>query len=664
MIRQYGRHVWLTILMAALPQACLAQAEASVETRPVQLETITILGTRIAKDPDQVSRSIDVIEQDQIAHEQSSTLGEIVDVLPNVNIMGGPRPAAQQIRIRGLTGQHILLVIDGIRQDFDVGHMGTGFIAPGLIESVQVQRGPAAVFWGGGAIGGVVSVNTKEAADLLAEGQDIGARLHAGYQSVSEGWATRGAVYGHLGNHVDALVQIGHSDHENLELGDGSTLPHSAYQRTSLLMKSTVHMTPGNSLQFSHRRMRMEGISPGAPAGTGSSLEKREITVGASRVEWRFLPIETKLIDLTVGLSHIRTEVDEKELGAHQHDNTLISGLGLDLTNTSRFDLSTAGRHVLTYGFDVNRKSIEATRNGHPRQTTPNGTRLLAGVFVQDEIRWNEAWTTTFGLRYDRYHSESESGVAPDKDDGELSLQAGVMWQPVDWLQLYASYAQAYRAPSIGEMYISGSHFYGTFKPNPNLKPETAANKEVGVRTEWQGLFTSGDQLQFELTVFRNDIENYIQSYSSGTFPNLTITYKNVGEVRLEGFEAVASYSTDAWFVNVNYGQTRGYNETADHPLANIPADTWVVRAGITALPWDGRITWRMTHAEAQDRVAPDEPTTDSYTVYDLLTSWHPTPNLRLDAGITNLTDLAYRRHTALVQAPGRSFKLGLTLKF
>src|SRR5699024_4553483 len=210
MISYYRRRLWLLVLLAAMAVSCLAQAEP-VSTR---LEPITALGTRTEKAPSQVSRSIDVVGQEQIAHQQSTNLGQIVNRLPNVSLSNGPRPVAQQIRIRGLTGQHVLLLVDGIRQDFDVGHMGTGFISPGLIESVEVERGPGGVMWGSGALGGVVSVNTKEAADLLKEDQDIGALLSGGYQSASKGWETRGAVYGRLGDDFDALLQFDRRSNE------------------------------------------------------------------------------------------------------------------------------------------------------------------------------------------------------------------------------------------------------------------------------------------------------------------------------------------------------------------------------------------------------------------------------------------------------------------
>lgn len=675
MIRYCTRHTWVALLLAAVPLAGLAEAPLTI----AQLETITILGTRTEKSPDAVPRSIGVIEQQQIARQQDADLGAVVDDLANVSLAGGPRAVGETIRIRGLSKQRILLLIDGVEQSYSVGHLAGGFIAPGLIESVEVERGPTSVLWGSGAIGGVVAVDTKDAADLLAQGRDVGARVHSGYASASAGWVTSASVYGHLGDNIDGLVRIGRRSNENLELGDNNRLPNSAYRRLSLLAKTTLHIAPGNSLRVSHRRSRLEGVSPNNPRQNQGSLEEREIAVGSTLVEWNLLPATSKLIDLTARVSHIRTEVDENQVGTAEHEETVVDVYGVDISNTSRFDLGAAGRHVLTYGFDANHAEIESTENGQPRVLVPSGERLTAGLFAQDEIHWNKAWTTSFGLRYDHYRSEAASDSALQHDDSALSVQAALMWQATEWLQFYGSYAEAFRAPSISELFSNGPHRIRGFvlfnlRPNPGLQPEQAANKEVGLRTEWSSLFTQSDRARFELTFFRNDVENFIQdvcvancrSFRPGP-PVPVLTFRNITEARLEGFEASASYATEAWFLGMNYGQVRGDNETRDQPLAGIPADTWVVRAGLTALPWDGRMALRMTNAEDQHRVSPDanlpEPA-DSYTVVDLLTSWHPTPNLRLHLGVGNITDADYRRAGAYIPETGRNIKLGLTLKF
>lgn len=694
MVWNYRRRLWLLVLLVVVPISGMAQAASESDAdSTLQLKPITVLGTRTAKTPDAVPRSIDVVGRAQIALEQGTNLGAIVDVLPNVSLVGSPRPVGETINIRGLSGKRILLLVDGIELNNTMGHIGGSFVAPGLIESVEVERGPASVLWGSGALGGVVSVNTKEANDLLAEGQDVGARLHGGYQSASDGWITRAAVYGHLGDNVDALVQIGRASHEDLDLGGSETLADSAYRRVSGLAKATWFLAPGNALQFSHRRMQLDAESPfnaAAQANDSSNpLTSRTVETGASRIQWTFVPPPAPLVDLEVALSHIRTESNTDDLFGMDGFRGVTEQFGLDLVNTSHLDAGGWGRHVLTYGIDANYASVDSADKqgsclfpvfvGCVSGQSVQAHNLIAGAFVQDEMHWNEAWTTTLGLRYDRFQSESDDG-AHDQQDSALSLQAGLLWQATDWLQFYASYAEAFRAPSVSEMYMTGSHYlYNMFVPNPNLEPERAANKEIGLRAQWDGLFAPKDRLKLELTAFHNDVENYIQQTvtpgavtvdfpgpGSFSIPGIggTTTVANVHDAELEGFEMVVSYATGAWFIAMTYGQTRGYNETLNEPLADVPADTWTVKAGVTALPWNGRVIWRMTHAEAQDRVPAGGETTDSYTVHDLLTTWQPTPKLRLDFGIGNITDRAYRVHNSVIKAAGRNVKLGVTWQF
>src|SRR5699024_5252255 len=215
MVWQCGRCAWPIIFMAAaMPLASLA----GDTTEPLQLDTITALGARTAQAADRVARAIDVVDQGQVDHQQGARPRAPVDRVPHLSLTGPARPIGEGVRIRGLSGDRILLLVDGVRQDFASGHLAQTFIDPGLIETVEVERGPASVLWGGGALGGVVSVRTKDAADLLADDEDFGARAHVGYESAGQGWLTGGAVYGRLNDHVDALFQYDRRSNEDLQL--------------------------------------------------------------------------------------------------------------------------------------------------------------------------------------------------------------------------------------------------------------------------------------------------------------------------------------------------------------------------------------------------------------------------------------------------------------
>lgn len=67
---------------------------------------------------------------------------------------------------------------------------------PELLSSVEVVRGPASSLWGSGAIGGVVSQNTKSAREMLDEGQSFGGYLKQGYETNGQRSKSSGAIYG------------------------------------------------------------------------------------------------------------------------------------------------------------------------------------------------------------------------------------------------------------------------------------------------------------------------------------------------------------------------------------------------------------------------------------------------------------------------------------
>ncbi len=76
---------------------------------------------------------------------------------------------------------------------------------------------------------------------------------------------------------------------------------------------------------------------------------------------------------------------------------------------------------------------------------------------------------------------------------------AGMTINPTNWLMLFGSYARAFRAPTMGEMYNDSKHFsIGRFYtnywvPNPNLRPETNETQEYGFGLRFDDLMLSND---------------------------------------------------------------------------------------------------------------------------------------------------------------------------
>ena len=147
--------------------ALSAGAEEAEPVAELRADEVTVYGTSnpiaVFDYPGQVS----VVSRDDIELLIPSTPSDLLRDVPGVDFSGGPRRTGEVPSIRGLSGDNVLILLDGARQSFISGHDGRFFIDPELISTVEVVRGPASSLYGSGAVGGVLAFETVDAADLL-----------------------------------------------------------------------------------------------------------------------------------------------------------------------------------------------------------------------------------------------------------------------------------------------------------------------------------------------------------------------------------------------------------------------------------------------------------------------------------------------------------------
>ena len=174
-----SRHLLLlsasaTLLMLAWPAR--AQEAPAPEQKPVVLDPLTVTGTKVPTPQSEVPATIDVITQEDLERQQPMTIGDALDNLPGVEVEGGPKGSQAQPNIRGFGGtgwgtNRVVTTLDGARQDVGAAHGGSMFYEPELIKQVEVLKGTGSTLYGSGAIGGVIALTTKDAADFLEGGQ-------------------------------------------------------------------------------------------------------------------------------------------------------------------------------------------------------------------------------------------------------------------------------------------------------------------------------------------------------------------------------------------------------------------------------------------------------------------------------------------------------------
>lgn len=646
------------------------------------LDEITITATRNA-DVESTSRNISVVTQDEIERQQATSVPQVVNYLPNVTLTGGPREQVQSVNIRGLGGNRVLQLIDGVRQNFESGHRPTYFLDPSLLKNVEVLRGPSSSLWGSCALGGVVSQNTIHAADLL-DGDNLGGFVKQGYQSNGDKWTTTGALASRFGN-VDLLLSGYYRDGNDLELGNGDDLENSADRDQGVLAKLDWFIDNDQMATFNFRRSYTDGGVPSnasANLGTSVFLVDREIQTDHASVDYRFNP-DNKLIDSQLNLYWNRTEVDENRVSDNRFDTTNIRTLGLNLNNRSQF-----GDVSVLYGVDGYQDKLDASRSGPSRPIVPEATTDVWGAFTEVQIPFADIWRLELGARYDYFATEADN-LNNDRSDNAFSPSAAISWLPNKDLQVTLRYDEAFRAPSAEELYTTGTHYsYGpaganTFINNPNLKPEESQNIEFLVDYQMQNAFNENDTVNMHASVFHNEVNNFIEQIATNyqqimliygpqfdDYYPVNTEYRNVDKAQLVGFELAMDYQWQNWNAMVSYGQTRAKNKNTGEALANIPADKWVLDLNKSWLSDSLKTGFTLTRVESQkhkpnDVISANEDY-EHYNLVDLYARWTPRDfdNLTVDLTVNNLTDQHYRVAFQQLYMPGKDIRLGVKYDF
>lgn len=641
---------------------------------------VTAYAVRAEREAFDLPETVSLLHPEAIAKEQPSDLGDLLVELPNIDIAGGPRSIGQRTVIRGISDARVLYLLDGARQNFERGHNSRLFLEPELVKTIEVVRGPASALWGSGAIGGVVGLTTKDAADLLVPRQKFGTLLKGGFQSASDQGLGSASVYGLFGEEFDYLLHFTFRGAGDLHLGRGR-LDHSGFNSFSGLARFT--WSPGDHrLGFSALTFDQNQEVPSNPQSLGGQTNPLVERLSQQRnflVKYGFSSEKSWLKPVLL-VYHNSILIEENRVPIPRRDVTDFTTTGLSASNRTRLGLWEAVTQELTYGLDFYHDEGRATRDGKVRSEFPEAESDVIGLYVQDELTLWRRLSLTFGVRWDDFANRAQNSR---QQTNEVTFRTGALWWLTKWLGLNLAYNEAFRAPSLQELFVSGTHFTcgpgcaNLLVPNPNLNPEKAHNKEVGLRLKFDRLWFAEDKLRARASFFRNQVDDFIDSvvvFSPRPTPPFNLgpggftTNRNVRNAELEGFEVELSYEAPYGYVSASYAQTRGRDKTQNQPLANVAPDEWVVQAGLRHPEWGVSFDWRTRLVEDQDRVPQGVADTPGFTVHDLRLAWQPRiaalSGLRLEFAVDNLGNRDYREHLSLLKSAGRSFKTSLSLRF
>jgi hemoglobin/transferrin/lactoferrin receptor protein len=711
-----GRDLLKTALLVSLASLSFgAVAQEAGDDEELREETITVYGTSNPLPVFEYPGQVTVIDREAIDTLAPSAASDLLRDVPGMDFSGGPRRTGEVPSIRGLSGENILILLDGARQSFISAHDGRFFLDPEIIAAAEVVRGPASALYGSGAVGGVLAFETVDAEDLLRSEETWGARVRGGYQDVNGEVFGTTTVFTRQGG-LDALASFGLRQSGDITLGSGAELPSDDDINTGLV-KFGYDFSDSFSANASWQRFANTAIEPNngqGTLGTGDSVLDRDVEKEVETEIWRagaqFNPA-SDLLDTQITVYQSTSSVDEFDATEPRTISRQIETTGVSLRNAAVIDLGGV-ETIFTLGgdwYEDEQVGSDTTADAGVRAGVPNGSSEFTGVFAQIEAEIERPLGLPGRLivipavRYDAF--ESRSSIDPETNsDEEVSPRLAASYGPVEWLRVFGSYSEGFRAPSINELYLDGVHFpvphpilfdpamgqfvfvNNNFVPNPDLVPETSETLEFGLGVNLRDLLQDGDRLQAKVSYYESEVVDLINLSVDVTFDPTcfappaffpctagTTNSANIDSAELEGVEAELAYDADRFYARATFASIDGTDTLTGADVGALTPDRFALDLGMKLPEWNARIGTRVQVAGGFERRDSDGAgglviveERDGYGVLDLYATWSPefARGLRFDFGVENVFEEDYERVFEGVSEPGRNLKIAATYQF
>lgn len=507
--------------------------------------------------------SVSVLSTEDLARRNTVVLDEALRTVSGVNILGN------QINVRGSsgfaynTGSRVLLMLDGmplLTPDSDGVPLEA--LPTSEIKQIEVLKGPGSALYGGGALGGVVNVITRDLPDV-ASSTEI--RSFAGvwdpvrHEVWREGW-THGDEYRPFWG-----VSASHAVRSSPTLAwwtsitfrrdagytalSGRDVFHGfgkvAWQPSpSLRVETLVGIMARQRDNFIFWESARNPLTPGR-VSLGGTPDPTSTPNGATDDFVRqisLLPVIRHIVSTTFfhefrlrGFGTLlqpiddetgdRKSVQEGTLGARyggewqgtwipRNERRVTVGLSRDaLTTKSSFFVTTDGDAI----------------GGQPEQA----------AFVHLEEAIHEDWQVVAGLRFDHYRidaSDSESRVSP---------KVSLAWTGLSNNTLRMAIGDGFRVPSFAERFTDNREYLPIIR-NLELRPEISRSYEVG----WRGVLPERNigAFSWDISLFHNSYRRFIEprlvpAEQAFQFINLDSATIRGSEVMLEWTNRSASWS-------------------------------------------------------------------------------------------------------------------------
>ncbi|MBI5409630.1 MAG: TonB-dependent receptor [Nitrospirae bacterium] len=484
-----------------------------------------VTATRHFKPISQAAENISVVTAKDIEDMNAHTVAEVLSRVTGMflDFQGQDFGSAallyiQQTADRSSPQRHVLVLLDGIpMNNHNGGQANTDTIPMGIIDRIEIIKGPASSAWGS-SLGGVINIITKKAGDTDASHGSVsvsyGERNSQDYRAEMYGKAADAGYY----------IFAGHKDSDGLRDRRYSQ-DNNFYTKLSVPVSSAIDM--GVTFGYSGREFKDNDF----PGSDFSSMGEDSRAYGTVFLNAHVM----ERLDLKLSFYSQKEKFDQMSiglgLGTFGPEGTFVrNSIWIDTTKGGSGSLVYTGEvHKIVVGTDIIHGTLDQKIiNGDFFQQVffaPEAIRTQPdidkwAVYVNDTITLGKL-SVTPGVRYDR-NSETGSFTSPS---------LGATYKLAEKTLLRASAARGFTIPPLS--FTSGGGWF--LDPNPELKPEKVWSYQGGIET------AATDYVWLKAVVFHHDMKDAIdKDLFVGPPPTLNDKFINIGKTRRTGYELEA----------------------------------------------------------------------------------------------------------------------------
>lgn len=674
-----------------------------------EIEPVVVTADRNAQTLDKAAPNVSVIGRKTLNQASAQNLDDIVMYEPGVSVPSdNNRRGHAGINIRGIDGNRILMMVDGVRipESYAGGGSNGAISGRDMVESdtlkqVDIVKGPYSALYGSDALGGVVNMVTLSPSDFVDEGKRGHFGLKHGYRSRDRSHGVTATVAGFHENAEGLLMLTRRQGHETENMGSDTS--YSTARTATNPQKNNAYniLAKGN---IGNERHRLEtlyeqyyhandtvlanglGSQSRGPVTIATSESNARDRIRRQRIEagYRYTGEgRLKEANLTAYQQKLRTEDDAVDvsmtrMGARQLGNsTRYSDYGFNqtirgLNGRGVWEFDGAVKQTIVAGAEYKHTETARPRDSltvdnltgavskvyagstYPNKTFPDSKRKTFSVYAQDSLTFGNGIVLTPALRYEKdklntstdqaYLNANPSGTATHFSDSAFTPSLRLSVPMGEQFTGFATYSQGFRTPPFDSATMAFANTTYGYAVIPNANLKSERSNSFEL-----GMKFKNERARAQVTAFYNRYRNFINRTEIGTStvgrrPIIQYQYQNLDHVKTYGAEASAAYKFLPGW-QVSGSIAWMRGEQQDgKPLDSAYPLNGVLGLDYTQEKWG--IGTKLRWSKKHSRVSSDTVfQAPGYGVWDIGAWYKPFKNLEIGANIYNVGNKKYWQH-------------------